>query len=178
MFQSLSHSYNIQIRWKNGKHLFESTTALNNKEKMNRSTYMCIWIYLYLYLPFDVNKYCTSMCANGFGSKRSVRKTTNSGGESFHLSLTDRMGSSLGVNQQGGIQNTSIHDMHQDYVNNLPTMSFPLPFRILFPHRQSLRKTSWNDIDTKEREEMLSEKKMWMKTKRHRMNPMISKGDR
>lgn len=47
-----------------------------------------------------------------------------------------RSSSFAGVNQQGGIKNTAIHDMHEDYVNNLPTMSFPLPFRILFPHRQ------------------------------------------
>lgn len=53
----------------------------------------------------------------------------------------------------GGMEKqfSDIHDMHEDYVNNLPTMPFPLPFRILFPHRQWLRKaTRRNTLRKKE----------------------------
>lgn len=61
--------------------------------------------------------------------------------------------------------------MHEDYVNNLPTMLFPLPFRILFPHRQWLRKTTREERERniskgKEEKHKKPEEEICMKTER------------
>lgn len=67
-------------------------------------------------------------------------------------------------------QYSDIHDMHEDYVNNLPTMSFPLPFRILFPHREWWRKeTRYRIVSSRHRlrwQKKPGKRKCNMKTER------------